>query len=316
MKPKVTVIVTVKNAVSTIKACIDSIIANKIPNEIIVVDAFSTDGTYDILKRFGKKIKLVRLEGSAPVGFNYGIQHAKAPLIALTDADCVVESDWLKNLVGGIKKNYVASAGSCWTPDGERGLAKAIGDAFDERYDIDKTEVLRAPTMNIAFKTSIAKNVLFSELMPIAFETDFCFRLLKYGKMAYVKDARVYHHHRTSWKKFFKQQKDYGKYGILVYLKHPSKTSGDHISKKRFFTQVILFYLSVVLGISSLFVPLTGPLSLLSLGGIFLLFAYENIKLRPKNALIFTTMLFVRLLAWCVGGLEGFWLFLNQSSKW
>ncbi|TRO62032.1 glycosyltransferase [Candidatus Bathyarchaeota archaeon] len=305
MKPKVTVVVTVKNALATIKKCIDSILANDFPKEVVVVDAFSTDGTYEELKKFGRKIKLVQLKGSAPVGFNCGLSHATAPVVALTDSDCVVDSRWLTCLTKAIKNGYVAAAGSCWTPESERGLARAIGEAFDERYDINQREVLRAPTMNLAFRTDIGRTVMFDESMPIAFETDFCFRLLKHGKIAYVKGAKVYHHHRAGWKDFFKQQMEYGKYGAIVYLKHPSRMGGDHISKKRFFTQVALAYILVAAAFGSIFLSGLAPLALLSLAGILGLFAYEIAKLRPRNPLLFTAMLATRLAAWLIGGVEG-----------
>ena len=311
---KVSVVVTVKDSVSTIKKCIESILANKFPKEIIVIDAFSTDGTYEILKEFGKKIKLIQLKGPAPVAFNYGIQRATAPIVALTDADCVVDSEWLEKLVTSIKDVYVAAAGSCWTPEDERGLARAIGESFDERYDIEKKEVIRAPSMNLAFKTEVGRKVGFNESLPIAFETDFCFRLLNHGKIAYAKDAKVYHHHRTSWGKFFKQQKDYGKYGALVYLKHPARTSGDHISKKRFFAQVALFYASVALALGSILSPQLAPLAFAGFGGILISFAYEIWKLKPRNTAMFALMLTVRLIAWSIGGIEGFLAYVSNGK--
>ena len=89
-RPKVTVVITVRNGIETIKACVESVLRNKYPKEIIVIDAFSDDGTYEVLKKI-KGIKLLRLEGNAPKAFNHGIKIAKHPVVVLTDADCVVE---------------------------------------------------------------------------------------------------------------------------------------------------------------------------------------------------------------------------------
>ena len=304
---KVTVIVTVKNSVHTIEKCIKSIIANRYPKEIVVIDAKSTDGTYELLEKFSKskKINLISLESNAPKAFNHGIKMAKTPVVALTDADCVVEKDWLKKLVQGISGDHVAAAGSCWTPRGLTGLAKAIGEEFDKRFDIDAQEVTRAPTMNLAFLSNIGKKVLFREDLDIAFETDFCFRMLRHGKIAYVKDARVYHYHRATWKSFFRQQKNYGKYGALVYLKHPKRLGGDHVSRRNFFIQVFLLYLtaSAVLG-SLLFRPLIY-LAALGLLGLGVLFTKELMDLKPSNPLLSLGMISVRLAAWCIGGIEG-----------
>lgn len=311
---KITVIVTVKNSASTIENCINSILANKYPKELIVIDAKSTDGTYEILGKFAKlkKIKLVSLESNAPEAFNHGIKIAKTPLIALTDADCVVEKDWLEHLVQGIKGEYVAAAGSCWTPKGLTGLAKAIGEEFDKRFDIEASEVTRAPTMNLAFLRDTGKKVLFQEDLDIAFETEFCFRLLKHGKIAYMKGAKVYHYHRATWKSFFKQQKNYGKYGALVYLKHPEKLDGDHISKRGFFAQVFLFYLIIASFVGSL---LFSPLVYLALFGLLGLGSFlvrELIKMKPTNPLMSLGMISIRLVAWCIGGIEGMFLALGK----
>ncbi len=311
-KPKVTVVITVKNSKDTIKACVESVLKNKYPKQVIVIDAFSSDGTYEILKQI-KGIKLLQLKSNAAEAFNHGIKMAKTPIVALTDADCVVEKDWLKNLVEKIKGDYVAAAGYCTTPKGMKGLSKAIGYSFDERYDIDADEVLRAPTMNLAFKTDIGKKVLFDESLPIAFETDFCFNLLKFGKMKYVKGAVVYHHHRATWGGFWKQQKNYGKYGMLVYLRHPRRVSGDHISLRRFFFEVGLFYLMVATFILGLFFSEFLLLSVTSFAGILIMFGYETLKLMPENPFTFILMQAVRLVAWCWGGVEGFIHFLGSK---
>jgi len=54
-EPSVTILVTVKNGANTIENCVNSLLKLNYTNyKIYVIDAFSTDGTYDILKKFGK----------------------------------------------------------------------------------------------------------------------------------------------------------------------------------------------------------------------------------------------------------------------
>jgi tetratricopeptide (TPR) repeat protein len=58
--PLVSVFCFCKNNMKTIRRCIDSIVAQDYPNiEIIVQDGASTDGTLEILRTYGDKIKLV-----------------------------------------------------------------------------------------------------------------------------------------------------------------------------------------------------------------------------------------------------------------
>ena len=306
-KPKVTVVITVKNGARTIEACVSSVLENRIPKKVLVIDAFSDDGTYELLKKFERegKIKLVRMKSNAPEAFNYGIKKTDTEIVALTDADCVVDEEWLEKLVKGINGKYVAAAGYCTSPKGLKGLARAFGYTFDERFDIDANEVQRAPTMNLAFRKDVAEKVLFDESLPIAFETDFCFRLLEHGKIRYVKDAVVYHYHRATWKGFFRQQKNYGKYAVLVYLRHLGKLGGDHVSRRRFFVQVLMLYLVAGLGVLGLWWKPALMGALVGTGIIFTLWSYEVLRSRPENAGIFMVMMAVRLVAWCVGGVEG-----------
>ena len=50
-EPSVTVLVTARNSADTIKKCIDSILSQSYKNKkVYVTDAYSTDGTWEILK--------------------------------------------------------------------------------------------------------------------------------------------------------------------------------------------------------------------------------------------------------------------------
>ena len=58
-KPLVSIICTSKNGVQTIRRCIDSVLAQDYPHvEFVVQDGASTDGTLDILREYGDRIKL------------------------------------------------------------------------------------------------------------------------------------------------------------------------------------------------------------------------------------------------------------------
>ncbi|MBU5687911.1 MAG: glycosyltransferase, partial [Candidatus Aenigmarchaeota archaeon] len=68
----VTIFVPVKNAENTIKACVDSLLKQTYKNKkIYIIDNMSTDKTYDILKKYGKKINLLRMAGPVPKLHNY-----------------------------------------------------------------------------------------------------------------------------------------------------------------------------------------------------------------------------------------------------
>jgi len=77
--------------------------------EIIVVDDGSTDKTSDIIKKFQKKdkrIKLIKGEHKGP-GFsrNLGAKKAKGNILVFVDADMTFDKDYLKNLIAPILKD-------------------------------------------------------------------------------------------------------------------------------------------------------------------------------------------------------------------
>ena len=95
---KVTVISTVFNEVDTLPDLIQSLLYQSTPaKEIIIVDGGSTDGTWEYLKR-QKNVRSFQKVGNRSVGRNFAISKAKNPVIAITDAGCIPEPNWLEEL--------------------------------------------------------------------------------------------------------------------------------------------------------------------------------------------------------------------------
>ena len=95
----VSIIVPIKNRGSLLPNLIKNLFNLNYPNyEIIIVDDCSTDNTKNLLKRYPiKSIVLEKSVGSAEAR-NIGISKAKNDIIALTDSDCFVSRNWLKDL--------------------------------------------------------------------------------------------------------------------------------------------------------------------------------------------------------------------------
>lgn len=92
---KVSIIIACHNNKDTIKNCIDSALNQTYQNiEIIAIDDCSNDGSYEILKSYGDKIKLIKLNEN--VGAykcrNIGLDNSSGFFITLLDADDIMMS--------------------------------------------------------------------------------------------------------------------------------------------------------------------------------------------------------------------------------
>lgn len=104
---KLSVIILSKNNAPTIDACLKSVIEVQ-PQEkqIVVVDANSTDGTREILNRYGEKIEVVRDEGKGiGIARNIGIANATGEIVCFVDADAKVSNDHFMTIIKMFDEN-------------------------------------------------------------------------------------------------------------------------------------------------------------------------------------------------------------------
>jgi cellulose synthase/poly-beta-1,6-N-acetylglucosamine synthase-like glycosyltransferase len=316
----VTVLVTAKNAAGTIKKCIESLMKLNYKNyKVYVTDAYSTDGTWNILKKlkkkYRKKLKIERVRGNIAKAHNYMIQRVKTKFIAMTDADCVVDKNWLRNLIYGFTSDdIVATAGFCSTPKTVNKLQKLMGMELEDRFKHFPEFISRAPTMNLCVRTNIAKKVRFDERFDVAQETDWGYRLTKLGKMRYVSNAVVYHFHRPTWKSFFIQQFRYGKYMPLLYLKHRRMATGDHISKPSMIFQEFVFLLFYFFLSLSLFHRKFVVLSVTIFSFLLILYTFDISRLtkRIDDVFLFLILYIIRTVAWSIGLILGLFYLIKK----
>lgn len=97
--PEVSVVIPVLDEVARISRCLDALAAQEdAPRfEVVVVDNGSSDGTAEAASRHPLSPRVVRETRRGPyVARNAGIAAARAPVIALTDADCSPTPGWLR----------------------------------------------------------------------------------------------------------------------------------------------------------------------------------------------------------------------------
>lgn len=108
---KISVIMPIRNTVSYIRECMDSLIHQTLQEiEILCIDAESTDGTREILQGYADKDSRVHIyddqKGSSGYANNYGMQKAKGEYLAIVEPDDFVALDMYERLYQAAKENH------------------------------------------------------------------------------------------------------------------------------------------------------------------------------------------------------------------
>ncbi len=167
--PTVSIIIPVYNAEKNIDALIKSLLNLDYPKElleIILIDNNSIDKTREIIKLYPVKLLEERKIQSSYAARNKGIKNAKNEIIAFTDSDCIVTSQWIgegvkslvsesADLVGG-KVEFVYSK------------HKTAAELYDSITNIQTESVIKdrnaATTANLFVKSSLFERIgLFTD---------------------------------------------------------------------------------------------------------------------------------------------------------
>ncbi|MGB8649016.1 MAG: glycosyltransferase [Anaerolineae bacterium] len=99
----VSLIVTVKNEAGSLPRLLDSVLAQtRRPDEVIIADGGSTDGTRAVLAAYAARLPLIVLDcpgANISQGRNAAIARARGPIIASTDAGVRLDPRWLAQIL-------------------------------------------------------------------------------------------------------------------------------------------------------------------------------------------------------------------------
>jgi len=108
---KVSLISTVKDSAPSVEEFLGSVTAQtRAPDEVVIVDGGSTDGTLDLLRR-AEGITLIEERANIARGRTLAIAAAAHDTIAVTDADCVLDPGWLEHLLVPLAQGADVSMG-------------------------------------------------------------------------------------------------------------------------------------------------------------------------------------------------------------
>ncbi|HEX6977518.1 MAG TPA: glycosyltransferase [Patescibacteria group bacterium] len=281
---KVSVCITTFNEEKTINKLLVSLIKQtKKADEVVVVDSDSSDLTLQLIEGYRNKLrnlKIITKKCSRAEGRNIAVKNARNEVIAMTDAGCVLDRNWVKGITEPFKSKSVDIVAGFYQMKGNSPFQKAISCFLGVKSE-DFNEDFLPSTRSIAFKRGSWKRVggFDKNLNDTAEDTVFNFKAVKKNlKIVRVKNALVYwilpDNLLDTMKKFYSYAKGDAKSKIFW---HPTKKFRSHnIKVLLVFLRYFIFALILLLGFSSPF------LFLLLIILLFLYFLYSFYKVYKR----------------------------------
>ena len=201
----ISVVVTVRNEEKRIGNLLDSLMVQEGDFEVIITDAYSGDGTVDIVKEYSERygnIHLYMKGGTRGVGRNYGVEKAGGDVVAFVDGDCIANPFWLKEIRRSLEETGTeVVAGRTinlgYAPFAELERVELVKSGFDVTF----------PSCNLAYSRDLYQSIRgFDPQFMTAEDIDLNFRAVSVGaSIVHNPDAIIYAMARDTFMGFFKQ---------------------------------------------------------------------------------------------------------------
>ena len=201
----ISVVVTVRNEEKRIGNLLDSLMVQEGDFEVIITDAYSDDGTVDIVKEYSERygnIHLYMKGGTRGVGRNYGVEKAGGDVVAFVDGDCIANPFWLKEIRRSLEETGTeVVAGRTinlgYAPFAELERVELVKSGFDVTF----------PSCNLAYSRDLYQSIRgFDPQFMTAEDIDLNFRAVSVGaSIVHNPDAIIYAMARDTFMGFFKQ---------------------------------------------------------------------------------------------------------------
>ncbi|HSC25945.1 MAG TPA: glycosyltransferase [Vicinamibacterales bacterium] len=235
----VSVVIPVHNGRRFLPAVLEAVSAECAgrPDEIIVVDDGSTDGSVEYLHEQEAAGRIRLLSGSHrgyAAAINAGIREARCEYICQVDQDVIVQPGWLCALLEALTDRNVAAAQGCYVTATDASFwARMMGRDLELRYArIGGSFVDHVCTGNTVYRADALHSVgLLDESLGYGADNDLSYRLADSGHLlAFCRDARSVHRWRDDLVGYLRQQFGMG-YGRLdLIARHPRRAGGDAVS--------------------------------------------------------------------------------------
>lgn len=319
-----------KYIATTLETLIDQTFSSSL-YEIIVVDGNSTDKTREIAEEVLSASDInYKILNEKDFGFyghcfarNLVIDHSSesSKYIAYTDADCIVDKEWLKTLYESIEetKEDIAGAGGprlIAPTDNKKELiinhflTSIIASGGNPAFSKRNVKYLKSiPNYNAIYKKDILSKFRYDDSLIMSDDTELNLRLGLAGyKFIYVRGAKIYHRETSSIIQF---SKNMIRYGVNI---------ANAIKKLRLFkikvflTILFLFYLILLIPLYLIWGWLVLiPLALYTVYAV-LVFAEVLFKTKSIYSLLVFLLVPVQHLLYAYGVIYNF-LFIRPVHK-
>lgn len=265
---KFSVIVPVYNRIDEVKELLDSLQKQSVKNfEVIIVEDGSSDPCRkecEAAARRGLDLKYFYKENEGrSIARNYGMERATGDYFVFFDSDCVIPSDYFRNLEIELRKNPVDCFGG---PDAAHSsfsdTQKAINYSMTSflttggiRGGKVRLEKFVPRTFNMGYSKEVYEKVggfreMFSE------DIDMSTRVRHGGFSIGLIQNPVWHKRRVDFRKFFRQVYVFGKSRVTLKLLYPDSLKLVHLLPAVFVIGSLALILLGIFVSAWFFVPL------------------------------------------------------------
>jgi glycosyltransferase involved in cell wall biosynthesis len=214
VSPKISIIVPVYGHHEKFKNFIESLRTMTTPPggaELIIVDNHTSPRDY---REFASRLAIAVRSIHEPKPGSYaarnaGAQAAHGELLAFTDADCLVDPNWLAHGVVYFDDGCDIVAGRIQSgfPDGKLNLAQTFGKAlpFDQRSVFDRGEALTANTL--VRKAVFEQTGGFNEALYSGGDLEWSSRASLRFQLCYADDSVIHHPTRSTLREVFEKRR-------------------------------------------------------------------------------------------------------------
>jgi glycosyltransferase involved in cell wall biosynthesis len=209
-RERTSLIVTVRDEASSIDGLLESVRAQtRPPDEVVIVDGGSIDGTLEKLRAWSARLALRVIEApgaNISRGRNLAIQATTADLIAVTDAGVRLAPDWLARLCSSMTTDIEVASGF-FGADPRSVFERALGaTTLPNIEDIAPDQFLPSSRSLLFRRSAWARVGGYPEWLDYCEDLVFDLALKRAGaSFAFVPEAIVHFRPRPSLKAFFRQ---------------------------------------------------------------------------------------------------------------